>query len=58
MRSTIGLPPLRMPSSSATTELVLAALAFELSLIAFLSPKIGEILGRPELASLSLSRRL
>jgi hypothetical protein len=58
MRSTIGLPPLRMPSSPATTELVLAALAFELSLIAFLSPKIGEILGRPELASLSLSRRL
>jgi len=49
-----------MPSSPATTELVLvlAALAFELSLIAFLSPKIGEILGRPELASLSLSRRL
>jgi hypothetical protein len=58
MRSTIGLPPLRMPSSPTTTELVLAALAFELSLIAFLSPKIGEIPGRPELASLSLSRRL
>ena len=43
---TIGLPPLRMPSSPATAELLLAALAFELSLIAFLSPEIGEILVR------------
>src|ERR1700722_420192 len=42
----IGLPPLRMPSSPATAELLLAALAFELSLIAFLSPEIGEILVR------------
>lgn len=43
---TIGLPPLRMPSSPAAAELLLAALAFELSLIAFLSPEIGEILVR------------
>jgi hypothetical protein len=44
--ATIGLPPLRMPSSSATAELWLAVLAFELSLIAFLSPEVGEILVR------------
>jgi hypothetical protein len=43
---TIGLPPLRMPSSPATAELLLAVLAFELSLIAFLSPELGEILVR------------
>jgi hypothetical protein len=44
--ATIGVPPLRMPSSPATAEVLLAALAFELSLIAFLSPEIGEILVR------------
>jgi hypothetical protein len=44
--ATIGLPPLRMPSSPTTAELCLAALAFELSLIAFLSPELGEILVR------------
>jgi hypothetical protein len=43
---TVGLPPLRMPSSPATAELLLAALAFELSLIAFLSPEVGEVLVR------------
>src|SRR5271170_1658626 len=43
---TIGLPPLGMPSSPTTAELWLAALAFELSLIAFLSPEVGEILVR------------
>jgi hypothetical protein len=43
---TIGLPPLRMPSSSTTAEMWLAVLAFELSLIAFLSPELGEILVR------------
>src|ERR1700722_12917085 len=43
---TIGLPPLRMPSSAGTAELLLATLAFELALIAFLSPEIGEILVR------------
>lgn len=43
---TIGLPPLRMPSSSATAELWLAVLAFELSLVGFLSPELGEILVR------------
>jgi hypothetical protein len=43
---TIGLPPLRMPSSSTTAELWLAVLAFELSLIALLSPELGEILVR------------
>jgi len=41
-----GLPPLRMPSSPAAAELWLAALAFELSLLAFLSPEIGEVLVR------------
>jgi hypothetical protein len=44
--ATIGLPPLRMPSSPAEAELWLAALAFELALIAFLSPELGEILVR------------
>jgi hypothetical protein len=44
--ATIGLPPLRMPSSPGTAELWLATLAFELSLIAFLSPEFGEILVR------------
>jgi hypothetical protein len=43
---TIGLPALRMPSSSTTAEMWLAVLAFELSLIAFLSPELGEILVR------------
>jgi hypothetical protein len=42
--ATIGLPPLRMPSSATTAEMWLAVLAFELSLIAFLSPELGEIL--------------
>lgn len=44
--ATIGLPPLRMPSSSAEAELWLATLAFELALLAFLSPELGEILVR------------
>jgi hypothetical protein len=44
--ATLGLPPLRMPSSSAQAELWLAVLAFELALIAFLSPELGEILVR------------
>jgi hypothetical protein len=44
--ATIGLPPLRMPSSSTTAEFWLAVLAFEVSLIAFLSPELGEILVR------------
>jgi len=44
--TTIGVPPLRMPSSPGTAELWLAALAFELALIAFLSPEVGEILVR------------
>ena len=43
---TLGLPPLRMPSSSTEAELWLAVLAFELALIAFLSPELGEILVR------------
>jgi hypothetical protein len=43
---TIGLPPLRMPSSATTAELWLATTALELSLIAFLSPELGEILVR------------
>jgi len=44
--ATLGLPPLRMPSSSAEAGLWLAVLAFELALIAFLSPELGEILVR------------
>jgi len=44
--ATIGLPPLRMPASSAEAELWLATVAFELSLIAFLSPELGEVLVR------------
>ena len=44
--ATIGLPPLRMPSSAAGAELWLAVLVFELSLLAFLSPELGEILVR------------
>jgi hypothetical protein len=43
---TIGLPPLRMPSSVAIALLWLATAAFELSLIGFLSPELGEILVR------------
>jgi hypothetical protein len=44
--ATLGLPPLRMPASSAGAELWLAVLAFELALIAFLSPELGEIMVR------------
>lgn len=44
--ATLGVPALRMPSSSAEAELWLAALAFELALVAFLSPELGEILVR------------
>jgi hypothetical protein len=44
--ATIGVPPLHMPSSSAEAELWLAVLAFELALIAFLSPEVGELLVR------------
>jgi uncharacterized membrane protein len=35
-----------MPSSSAEAELWLAMLAFELALIAFLSPELSEIMVR------------
>ena len=44
--ATFGLPPLRMPSSPAEAELWLAVLAFELALIAFLSPELSEIMVR------------
>jgi hypothetical protein len=44
--ATFGLPPLRMPSSSTVAELWLAVLAFELALLAFLSPELGEIMVR------------
>ena len=44
--ATLGLPPLRMPSSPAEAELWLAVLAFELALIALLSPELGEIMVR------------
>ena len=44
--ATLGLPPLRMPASSTEAELWLAMLAFELALLAFLSPELGEIMVR------------
>jgi hypothetical protein len=44
--ATIGLPPLRMPSSSTEAALCLAVLAFELALIAFLSPELSDVLVR------------
>jgi hypothetical protein len=44
--ATFGLPPLRMPSSSTVAELWLAVLAFEIALLAFLSPELGEIMVR------------
>ena len=44
--ATIGLPPLRMPSSSTEAQMWLAVLAFELALIAFLSPELGDVLVR------------
>jgi hypothetical protein len=44
--ATLGVPPLHMPSSSAVAELWLAVLAFELALLAFLSPELGEIMVR------------
>jgi hypothetical protein len=44
--ATIGLPPLRMPSSSAEAASCLAVLAFELALIAFLSPELSDVLVR------------
>ena len=44
--ATLGLPPLRMPASSTEAELWLAVLAFELALLAFLSPELGEIMVR------------
>jgi len=44
--ATIGLPPLRMPSSSAEAVMCLAVLASELALIAFLSPELGDLLVR------------
>jgi hypothetical protein len=45
-RRHLGLPPLRIPSTSAEAELWLAVLAFELALIAFLSPELSEIMVR------------
>jgi hypothetical protein len=44
--ATVGLPPLRMPSSPAAAELWLAAVACELSLLTFLSPEVAEVLVR------------
>jgi hypothetical protein len=44
--ATIGLPPLRMPSSSTEAQMWLAVLVFELALIAFLSPELGDVLVR------------
>jgi hypothetical protein len=44
--ATLDLPPLRMPASSAEAELCLAVLVFELALVAFLSPELGEVMVR------------
>jgi hypothetical protein len=44
--ATLGLPPLHMPASAAEAELWLAVAAFELALLAFLSPELGEIMVR------------
>jgi hypothetical protein len=44
--ATIGLPPLRLPSAPVHAELWLASSVFELALIGFLSPELGEILVR------------
>jgi hypothetical protein len=44
--ASLGLPSLRMPSSTNMAELWLAVLAFELALLAFLSPELGEIMVR------------
>jgi hypothetical protein len=44
--ATIGTPRLRMPASSTQAELWLALLAAEVTLLAFLSPELGEILVR------------
>jgi hypothetical protein len=44
--ASLGLPSLRMPSSTNVAELWLAVLAFELALLAFLSPELGEIMVR------------
>jgi hypothetical protein len=44
--ATVGVPPLRRPSSPAEAELWLAVAVFELALLAFLSPELGEILIR------------
>ncbi|HLI37495.1 MAG TPA: MauE/DoxX family redox-associated membrane protein [Streptosporangiaceae bacterium] len=43
---TVGVTALRMPTSHAAAEFWLAALAFELALLAFLSPELGEIMVR------------
>jgi hypothetical protein len=44
--ATIGTPRVRMPASSTQAELWLALLAAEVTLMAFLSPELGEILVR------------
>jgi hypothetical protein len=44
--ATIGLSPLHRPPSPVKAELWLAVLVFELALVAFLSPELGEIMVR------------
>ena len=43
---TIGLPPVRMPTSPTTAALWLAMLGFELSIIALLSPELAAVFVR------------
>jgi hypothetical protein len=42
--SSIGIPPLRMPGSAGQAWLTLAAAAVELSVLAALSPEIGQVM--------------
>jgi hypothetical protein len=44
--SSIGIPPIRMPDSAAQAWLTLAAVAAELTILAALSPEIGELMLR------------
>jgi hypothetical protein len=44
--ATVGVAPLHRPSSSVTAELWLSVTVFELALLAFLSPELGEVLVR------------
>ena len=44
--SSIGVPPLRMPGSAGQAGLTLGVIAAELTVLALLSPEVGEVLTR------------